>query len=446
MPRFPVIAPAHLVPVSARRCLAGLLRAVRGPALRLHYRFQRTLPLRADRALFAADRGRGGGDPGALEQAFRTVAPHIRTAWAADPAHHHTLPPGPRRLTPGTAAYWTALARSRYLVHGTDLDGRLVTRRGQIVVRTGAGAPLGVTGPGPAGVRGTDAGRPPRGSGVRDGVIPLSPRPAPDRGRTRPVPEFGQPRTDALLRATEEDVARLRQTLGLPGGVITVLYAPAYRAHRPARPPGPDLGRLLTRLGPRHAVLLRAEHPDGAPPAPVPPRHPRLLDVTGHPRVESLLLAADVLVTDGSPLVFDYAVLDRPIVVLAGEAAALPAPGAARGPARDARDAWVAVRTRPPGPVVRTEDELTGLLASGRWDGAESARLRAAFRERFCRYDDGHAAERVVRHIVLGETDLPPVVPLCARRPARSAVALSGRTASARVPHSAGSRRTTDSL
>ncbi|WP_338485200.1 CDP-glycerol glycerophosphotransferase family protein [Streptomyces sp. SCSIO 75703] len=446
MPRFRVIAPAHLVRTSVRRSLAGVLRAVRGPALRLHYRFQRTLPLRADRALFAADRGRAGGDPGALEQAFRTVAPHIRTAWAADPAHHHALPPGPRRLTPGTAAYWTALARSRYLVHGSDLDGRLVRRRGQIVVRAGAGAPLGVTGPAPAAARGPVPGRPPRGTGVRDGVIPLSPRPVPARGRIRPVPEFGQPRTDPLLRATEEDVARLRQTLGIPGGMVTILYAPAYRAPRPARPPGPDLGRLLDRLGRRHAVLLRAEPPGGAAPVPAPARHPRLLDVTAHPRVESLLLAADVLVTDGSPLVFDYAVLDRPIVVLAGEEGARP-DGPEVPSAHDAvRAARAAVRARPPGPVVRTEDGLADLLASGRWHGAESARLRAAFRERFCRYDDGHAAERVVRHIVLGETDLPPVVPLPARRPARSAAALSGRGASARVPHSAGSRRTTDSL
>ena len=34
---------------------------------------------------------------------------------------------------------------------------------------------------------------------------------------------------------------------------------------------------------------------------------------------------------------------------------------------------------------------------------AESARLRAAFRERFCEYDDGRAAERVVRAVMLGE-------------------------------------------
>ncbi|WP_241000040.1 glycosyltransferase, partial [Streptomyces sp. Tu 4128] len=115
------------------RTAAGWLRAARTGALRLHYRGQRLLPLRADRALFAVDGGGGYGcNPGALEDAFRRLAPHVRTAWAAAPAHHHTVPPATRRLTPGTAAYWTALARSRYLVHNAAFDGGLVKRRGQV--------------------------------------------------------------------------------------------------------------------------------------------------------------------------------------------------------------------------------------------------------------------------------------------------------------------------
>ncbi|MEK8172994.1 CDP-glycerol glycerophosphotransferase family protein [Streptomyces sp. M19] len=40
------------------------------------------------------------------------------------------------------------------------------------------------------------------------------------------------------------------------------------------------------------------------------------------------------------------------------------------------------------------------------------------FRARFCEFDDGHAAERVVRRVFLGERDLPPVVPVHLRTPA----------------------------
>jgi hypothetical protein len=41
----------------------------------------------------------------------------------------------------------------------------------------------------------------------------------------------------------------------------------------------------------------------------------RVRDVASHPSIEELCLAADVLVTDYSSVMFDYAVLDRPIVI-----------------------------------------------------------------------------------------------------------------------------------
>ncbi|MFB8032630.1 CDP-glycerol glycerophosphotransferase family protein [Streptomyces sp. NPDC056004] len=58
-----------------------------------------------------------------------------------------------------------------------------------------------------------------------------------------------------------------------------------------------------------------------------------------------------------------------------------------------------------PGAVSTTEDELLELFRAGEWRSARTTGLRAAFRERFCPYDDGHAAERVVRRLFLGDDD-----------------------------------------
>ncbi|MFD8202808.1 CDP-glycerol glycerophosphotransferase family protein [Streptomyces sp. NPDC059701] len=429
-----------------RRTLKGcakLLGRTRTAALRLHYRVQRRLPLRADRALFADAGGRGyGGNPGALEEAFRTFAPHVRTAWAADPAHHHTVPPGTRRLAPDTAAYWTALARSRYLVHHTGLDAGLVKRRGQVLVRTPAGTPLKHTGldlrEHPAAARGTDFGR------LLDDVDSWDHLVSPNRHSTltweRVFPgryatlEFGQPRSDVLQRATAADVTRLRETLGIPEGTVALLYAPAYRDYRRTQRAGLDLERLVTRLGPRYMVLARAHPRHGGPLTTA--RHDRIVDVTGHPSVEALCLASDALVTDYSALMFDYAGLDRPIVVHTDEREAFEA----------ACGTYVDLRSCPPGAMARDEDELIGVFSGGDWCGPRSAQLRAAFRERFCPHDDGRVAERVVRRVVLGEADLPPVVPLAERRPAPSAAAALSRPPLATVPQPAGPRTVTDSL
>lgn len=96
---------------------------------------------------------------------------------------------------------------------------------------------------------------------------------------------------------------------------------------------------------------------------------------------------------------FDYACLDRPIIAYVPDWEAY----------RAARGTYVDLLSgRPgdtPGAVATTEDELVGVLRGGAWRSPEADALRAAFRDRFCPYDDGHAAERVVRRIFPVEPD-----------------------------------------
>ncbi|GAA3504015.1 bifunctional glycosyltransferase family 2 protein/CDP-glycerol:glycerophosphate glycerophosphotransferase [Streptomyces prasinosporus] len=430
----------------------ALRAALRSAVLLLHYRVQRLLPLRADRAVFAA-RG-DGGDPGALESAFRALAPHIRTAWVTCPGPSGTsgspertehpravAPPDPPRLAPGTAAYWTALARSAYLVSDAALDPRLVKRKGQVVVRTQDGTPLGHTGldllERPAAARDTDFARLLEDVDRWDYVVSAGrhstlawERAYPGRYTTL---EYGRPCTDRFHTATAADVAGLREALGVPEGAVAVLYAPAHRDYRRTQPRLLDLERFVRRLGPRFVVLARTRHPHDGPLA---GSSGRVVDVTGHPSLTSLCLASDALVTDYSPLMFDYAGLDRPIVLCADDWEAYEA----------ARGTYVDVRAFPPGAVAHGEDELIDVFADGHWCGSHSDRRRAAFRARFCPHDDGRAAERVVRRVVLGETLLPPVVPPHERRPAPAAAAAGGPPPLATVPrqHPGGPPAVTD--
>ncbi|MBV1936027.1 bifunctional glycosyltransferase family 2 protein/CDP-glycerol:glycerophosphate glycerophosphotransferase [Streptomyces sp. BV286] len=400
------------------RLTGALARGVRTAALRLHYGVQLRLPVRTDHAVFAGYGGRGHGcNPGALEAAFRTLAPGMRTAWIADPEFHHTIPTGTRRLTPGSAAYWTALARSKYLVDNVGFDRRLVKRPGQVMIQTQHGTPLKHMGldlqERPAAARGTDFAELLRGADQWDYCLSANRHSTLVWERVFPsgytTLEYGQPRSDVFQKATPTDVARLRESLGIPEGSVAVLYAPTHRDYLRTQRAALDLERVLRRLGPRFVLLTRA-HP--AYRAPLTGGGARLIDVSDHPSVESLCLASDALITDYSSLMFDYAGLDRPIVIHADDWEAYEA----------ARGTYFDLRAFPPGAVARSEDELIDIFATGHWRGSRSAQLRAAFRERFCPYDDGRAAERVVRHVVLGETaGLPAVVPLEERRPVPSA-------------------------
>ncbi|MEI5103270.1 bifunctional glycosyltransferase family 2 protein/CDP-glycerol:glycerophosphate glycerophosphotransferase [Streptomyces sp. PmtG] len=401
------------------RYATGVLRGVRAALLRLHYRIQLRRPVCADLAVFTTGGGRGyGGDPGALEAAVRTHVPHVRTAWIAAPARQHTVPAATRRLTPGTAAYWTALARAAYLVSDDRFEPRLVKRPGQLLLRTQDGTPLKHVGMDlqerPAAERGTDFAAVLRDADRWDYVLSGSRHATLAWERAFPAAyttlEYGCPRNDRYQHATEQDVARVREGLGVPQGATAILYAPEHRDYRRSQRLGIDLERLLRRLGPRFFVLVHAPH---AEPQPLPSDLVgRAVDVSADTRVDRLCLAADALVTDYSSLMFDYADLDRPIVLHADDWEAYEA----------ARGTYFDVRAFPPGAVARGEDELADIFASGHWRGSRSAQLRRAFRERFCPYDDGHAAERVVRRVVLGEKiPLPSVVALSERHPTPAA-------------------------
>ncbi|WP_078505885.1 bifunctional glycosyltransferase/CDP-glycerol:glycerophosphate glycerophosphotransferase [Streptomyces violaceusniger] len=412
---------------------AGARRA----ALWLHYRVQRCRPVDPGLAVFAAYWHRGYAcHPAAIEAKVRELAPGLRTAWITTPEYAHTLPPGVRRLHPGSAAYWTALARARFLVNNVNFTQGMRKRPGQIHLQTHHGTPLKHMGldlrDRPAAARGMDFGKLMERVDRWDYSLSANrhttlvwERVYPSGYTTLP---YGAPRNDVFQHATEDEVARLRARLGIPAGTVAVLYAPTHRDYQRRYAPRLDVERVARALGPGFTLLVRTHYFHAAATGVASPTgraldvpgHGRVLDVSGHGRVEELCLAADALLTDYSSLMFDYANLDRPIVIHADDWDAY----------RAARGAYFDITAAPPGPVSRTEDELIALFADGAWCGPRSAALRAAFRARFCPYDDGRAAERVVRRVFLGERHalLPPVVPLAERRPVPAAVAVAVRT------------------
>ncbi|AQT72738.1 bifunctional glycosyltransferase family 2 protein/CDP-glycerol:glycerophosphate glycerophosphotransferase [Streptomyces sp. fd1-xmd] len=399
------------------RAGAALGRGLRESSLRLHYRIQRLLPLRPELAVFSAYwHGGYACNPAAIEAKLRELAPRMRTAWICDPAHAATLPRETVALRPGSAAYFSALARAGYLVTNVNFDRALVKRPGQILLQTQHGTPLKRVGldlqDRPAAAPTADFAGLLRGADQWDYLLSANRHSTLVWEKAVPASyttlEYGYPRNDVFHRASRKDVLELRERLGIPAGSTAILYAPTHRDYRRSRPDHLDFERLLRDLGPRFTVLVRTHLTYADADRSWEP-HPRLVDVSAHPSVEELCLASDALVTDYSSLMFDYAALDRPIVIHADDWEAYEA----------ARGTYFDLRSCPPGAIARTQDELVDIFTTGHWQGSRSAQLRSAFRARFCPYDDGHAAERVVRRVFLGQTaPSPAVVPLPDRHPA----------------------------
>ncbi|MHB9861330.1 bifunctional glycosyltransferase/CDP-glycerol:glycerophosphate glycerophosphotransferase [Streptomyces sp. YIM S03343] len=392
--------------------------------LRTRLRYARDLrrPLDPNLAVYCAYWGRGYAcNPAAIHARARELAPHIRSVFLVEPGQEHTLPEGVEHAVIGSRRYWEVLARATYLVNNANFAEGVVKRRGSVHLQTQHGTPLKKMGVDQSTypVVAAQSGSFTRLLGRVDRWdYNLSSNSHSTQMWERAFPgsyealEYGYPRNDVYYSATADDVARVRRELGVPDGATAVLYAPTHRDHRTHFETGLDLEAFCRAAGDDVVVLLRAHYfydPGG------PGRTTgRVIDVTAHRSSEDVCLAADALITDYSSIMFDYANLDRPIVVYADDWDVY----------RDTRGVYFDLLAAPPGPVARTPKELAAVFREGTYAGPESARLRAEFRRRFCEFDDGRAAERVVRRVLLGEPPqaLPPVVPLAERVPAPAAV------------------------
>ncbi|MET9720747.1 CDP-glycerol glycerophosphotransferase family protein [Streptomyces rochei] len=413
---------------AANRTAGGLLRRLprpQGLRTRLLYRRHLRRPLDPGLVVYCAYWGRGYTcNPAAIHAKARELAPHLRSVFLVEAEQAHTVPKDVDHAVIGSRRYWEVLARAKYLVNNANFAEGVVKRPGSVHLQTQHGTPLKTMGvdqstyPVVAAASGSFTkllGR------VDRWDYNLSANRHSTRMWERAYPgsyeqlEYGYPRNDVYCTATAEDVARVRRALGVPEGSTAVLYAPTHRDWEAGFGAGAlDLEAFCEAAGEDVVVLLRAHYfyDRGGRSAP----SGRVIDVTAHRSAEDVCLAADALVTDYSSIMFDYANLDRPIVVYADDWEVY----------RETRGVYFDLMAAPPGPVARTPEELARIFRDGSWAGRESTALRAAFRERFCEFDDGRAAERVVRRVLLGEPPetLPPVVPLAERVPAPAAATL----------------------
>ncbi|MGW5614800.1 CDP-glycerol glycerophosphotransferase family protein [Streptomyces sp. NPDC003877] len=408
-----------------RRTARSAVRARRrqvGARLRDHqYRRALGRPVNPHLAVFAAYWNRGVAcNPAAIAAKLAELAPQIHPVWVVNPENAALLPPGTDHVLPGTRRYWEVLATARYLVNNVNFPNAVVKRPDAIHLQTHHGTPLKRMGIDqmayPAAAQGLDF------QALLERIdkwdFSVSANSHTTRMWERAYPsryvslDHGYPRNDVYYTAGAAEIRAVRDRLGIAPGHRAILYAPTHRDYEAGWTPRLDLAALADRLGEETVLLVRGHYFYGGAASPLSNlrRTGRIIDVSSYDPVEELCLAADALITDYSSIMFDYANLDRPIVIHADDWETY----------RTTRGVYFDLTAEAPGPVARTQQELTEILTTEAWRDEGAAKTRAAFRRRFCEYDDGRAAERVVRRVFLGqdEKDLPPVLPLEERTPA----------------------------
>ncbi|PBC82830.1 MULTISPECIES: bifunctional glycosyltransferase family 2 protein/CDP-glycerol:glycerophosphate glycerophosphotransferase [unclassified Streptomyces] len=205
----------------------------------------------------------------------------------------------------------------------------------------------------------------------------------------------GYPRNDALVRARQREADRgvrergpLAAKLGIPDDKTVLLYAPTFRkaGGRHGRFELPfDVERFADRFGDRYVLLVRSHYLNHVV---LPPTvQGRIIDVSGHHDVTPVLELADGLITDYSSVMFDYALLDRPLVFFTYDYDEY---------VHEGRGTYFDLLEHAPGPVVRTEDDFHQAIKAFDSQSAEYAESRREFVAKFGEYDQGNAAQSIV--------------------------------------------------
>ena len=206
------------------------------------------------------------------------------------------------------------------------------------------------------------------------------------------IVETGYPRNDVLTSSRGHELrAAVRRQLDIPDGATVVLYTPTWRddvldSHgRQDFSLHLDLDDFTRRLGPDHYLLLRTHFLVSAELPPID--RPRVRNVSSYPEVSHLYLAADVMVTDYSSTMFDFAVTGKPMVFFTYDLAHY----------RDTlRGFYFDFEAQAPGPLLPGSADVIEALGDLSALRARHAGAYARFRQTYCHLDDGHATQRVV--------------------------------------------------
>jgi CDP-glycerol glycerophosphotransferase len=209
-------------------------------------------------------------------------------------------------------------------------------------------------------------------------------------GYDGPLVRKGLPRNDLLVRGVDPEwVDGKKHEHGLPSDRRLVLYCPTFR-DRARRLETPydlpiDLEQARRALGDDVFLLLRTHYLDSYK---LSNRFaPFAADVSKHHDVTELMLVADVLVTDYSSVMFDFANTGKPMVFFTYDY---------EDYVRDERGTYLDLPEIAPGPLVETTDALVEALRAVDDDVEKYAERYAEFRRRFCEYETGRSAEHVV--------------------------------------------------
>lgn len=354
----------------------------------------RLLPVQKNKVVLSSFAGKGFGDnPKAIALALLERDPTLDLVWLTRDVHGE-LPPGIRPCRFGSAGAVMELSTAKVWVDNSR-GGALYKKKNQFYLQTWHGfalkcieaaaknLPAAYVAQAKADAARTDLMV--SGSGFMTEIYRR------DFWYNGEIAAFGSPRNDVFFRENGMGV-KVREFFGLSEDTSLLLYAPTFRDDGSTDAYGLDAALALDccerRFGGKWAALIRL-HPNAAKLSEglFDYDGTRIIDATAYADMADLLLGADLLVTDYSSSMFDFALSGKPCVQFATDVEDY----------QKGRDFYYPL-DRLPFPLARSNAELAAALTS--FDREDCAKRWQEFSEEMNFCEDGNASARCADWII----------------------------------------------
>ncbi|MET9362042.1 CDP-glycerol glycerophosphotransferase family protein [Streptomyces sp. NPDC006632] len=363
------------------------------------------LPIRKGLVVFESHMGKQFSDsPKAIYDEMRRQGVDFEAVWSYEGSKPAGFPKDATLVRRWSYAYLRALAQAEFWIDNQGFPASLAKRAGTTYIQTWHGSALKRMGFDLPQMKVLGRGERERHQRALDRFDHFLVRSEHDvrtlargfRLREERLLRAGYPRNDELVKAREAESASgerergpVAEALKIDPAKKVLLYAPTFRA----TPQGAvrrfelpfDVEAFAERFGDEYTLLIRSHYLNQVV---LPPSvRGKVIDVSSGYDISPLLVLADGLITDYSSLMFDYALLDRPMVFFAYDYDEY---------ADESRGTYFDLRDKAPGPVVATEGELFAAVEGLKAADTEYAAARERFTAEFGEYDQGTAAQSIV--------------------------------------------------
>lgn len=209
--------------------------------------------------------------------------------------------------------------------------------------------------------------------------------------------EIGYPRNDIFYKDEQHDLSKaVKDNLKIPKDKKVILYAPTFRDNQVSKTnkfffDNPlDLDKMKADLGDEYIVLLRMHVVVSNKITISKDLKGFVYNMSNYPDIQELYLISDILITDYSSVMFDFANTRKPMLFYTFDLEMY----------RDQlRGFYMDFENEAPGPLVVNTDEIIDSVLNMKDVSNQYEGKYESFFQKYCSLEDGYASKRLVNKI-----------------------------------------------